>query len=99
MNQTPPSQPSYPISPQDSQQGRSKPSSYGDVERPPENPVFGVSLEELFARDGSAVPMVVYQCLQAVDLFGLDVEGIYRLSGNAKHIAKLQSIFNHGMVF
>lgn len=63
---------------------------------PPLRPVFGVSLEDLFNRDGSAVPMVVYQCLQAVDLFGLEVEGIYRLSGTASHITKLRSIFDNG---
>lgn len=67
------------------------------AELPPLRPVFGVSLEDLFKRDGSAVPMVVYQCLQAVDLFGLDMEGIYRLSGNAAHVAKLRSIFDHGI--
>jgi Rho GTPase-activating protein RGD1 len=46
---------------------------------PPLNPVFGIRLEELYTRDGTAVPMIVYQCIQAVELFGLDVEGIYRL--------------------
>jgi hypothetical protein len=66
------------------------------AELPPLRPVFGVSLEDLFNRDGSAVPMVVYQCLQAVDLFGLEVEGIYRLSGTASHITKLRSIFDNG---
>ena len=63
---------------------------------PPLRPVFGLSLEELLNRDGSAVPMVVYQCLQAVDLFGLEVEGIYRLSGTASHISKLRSMFDNG---
>ena len=66
------------------------------AEMPPLRPVFGVSLEDLFNRDGSAVPMVVYQCLQAVDLFGLEVEGIYRLSGTASHIGKLRTIFDNG---
>ncbi|MCJ1396274.1 hypothetical protein MMC18_009163 [Xylographa bjoerkii] len=65
------------------------------AEMPPLRPVFGVSLEDLFNRDGSAVPMVVYQCLQAVDLFGLEVEGIYRLSGTASHIGKLRSVFDN----
>jgi len=40
--------------------------------------VFGVNLDTLFKRDQSPVPLVVYQCIQAVDLFGLDIEGIYR---------------------
>jgi len=61
----------------------------------PSRPVFGVDLEELFARDQSAVPMVVSQCMQAVDLFGLDVEGIYRLSGTASHVNALRDAFNN----
>ena len=63
---------------------------------PPLRPVFGVSLEELFRRDGSAVPMIVYQCVQAVDLFGLDVEGIYRTSGSAPHITEMKALFDNG---
>ena len=63
---------------------------------PPSRPVFGVSLDDLLRRDGSAIPLVVYQCLQAVDLFGLDVEGIYRLSGSAAHVSKLRAIFDNG---
>lgn len=62
---------------------------------PPVRPVFGVDLETLFQRDGTAVPMVVYQCMQAVDLFGLDVEGIYRLSGTASHVQQLKAMFDN----
>ncbi|KAL4805478.1 hypothetical protein BDV18DRAFT_19854 [Aspergillus unguis] len=62
---------------------------------PPLKPVFGVSLDELYARDGTAVPMIVYQCFQAIELFGLDVEGIYRLSGSANHISHLKSLFDN----
>ncbi|RHZ70525.1 hypothetical protein CDV55_104767 [Aspergillus turcosus] len=62
---------------------------------PPLKPVFGVSLEDLYARDGTAVPMIVYQCLQAVELFGLDMEGIYRLSGSANHINHMKSLFDN----
>lgn len=63
---------------------------------PPLQPVFGVALEDLFKRDGTAVPMVVYQCMQAVDLFGLDVEGIYRISGTSAHVQQLKAVFDHG---
>lgn len=59
-------------------------------------PVFGVSLDDLLKRDGSAIPLVVYQCVQAVDLFGLEVEGIYRLSGSSAHVNKLKGIFDNG---
>ncbi|KAF4548483.1 RhoGAP domain-containing protein 2 [Elsinoe fawcettii] len=62
---------------------------------PPSRPVFGVDLEELFARDGSAVPLVVYTCMQAVESFGLSVEGIYRQNGTAQHIAQLKAQFDN----
>lgn len=58
-------------------------------------PVFGLSLEDMLKRDGSAIPLVVYQCIQAVDLYGLEVEGIYRLSGSSAHVSKLRSIFDN----
>lgn len=38
--------------------------------------------------------MVVHQCIQAVDLFGLGVEGIYRLSGSVPHVNKLKTLFD-----
>lgn len=57
-------------------------------------PVFGVHLGRLYERDGLAVPMVVYQCIQAVDLFGLGVEGIYRQSGSMNHINRLKAMFD-----
>lgn len=60
-------------------------------------PVFGVHLGRLYERDGLAVPMVVYQCIQAVDLFGLGVEGIYRQSGSMNHINRLKAMFDSGM--
>jgi hypothetical protein len=64
--------------------------------QPPVNPVFGITLEDLFHRDGSPVPMVVYQCIQAVDLFGLEVEGIYRIPGTSSHIQQMKALFDSG---
>jgi len=96
--QLPTPQPSTPLYPQSA---ASMPTtSHNDLSTadlpPPSRPVFGLSLDDLLRRDGSAIPLVVYQCLQAVDLFGLDVEGIYRLSGSATHVAKLRAIFDNG---
>ncbi|KAF2861468.1 putative Rho GTPase activator [Piedraia hortae CBS 480.64] len=65
------------------------------AERPPLRPVFGVSLNDLFARDQSAVPIVVIQCILAVDHFGLNVEGIYRLSGTSSHVTALRNTFDN----
>jgi hypothetical protein len=63
---------------------------------PPLRPVFGMSLDQLFDRDGSAVPMIVYQCILAVDTYGLDTEGIYRVSGNGAHVNRLKAMFDNG---
>ncbi|KAM5346856.1 hypothetical protein ACJ41O_009861 [Fusarium nematophilum] len=79
--------------------GRSPP-PYGAPSHPPpgasapSKPMFGLPLSRLYERDGLAVPMVVYQCIQAVDLFGLGVEGIYRQSGSMAHIQKLKNMFD-----
>lgn len=58
--------------------------------------VFGISLDRLYERDGLVVPMVVYQCVQAVDLFGLTLEGIYRQSGSVNSVNKLKTMFDAG---
>ncbi|RYP32772.1 hypothetical protein DL767_005020 [Monosporascus sp. MG133] len=68
----------------------SPPSTVG----PRNKQVFGIPLMRLYERDSLAVPMVVYQCIQAVDLYGLAVEGIYRLSGSATHVNKLKNLFD-----
>ena len=102
LNIAPHSQPSLPVHGPYTQLSVESPVLHNGgpgADLPPLRPVFGVNLEDLFNRDGSAVPMVVYQCLQAVDLFGLEVEGIYRLSGTASHITKLRSMFDNGMLY
>jgi len=58
--------------------------------------VFGVSLDHLLDRDGSAVPIIVYQCILAVDLYGLNVEGIYRIPGTKPHLVRIKNIFDNG---
>jgi hypothetical protein len=75
--------------------GMQPPGSRGNTYPPPAKPIFGVSLNELFIRDQSPVPLVVYQCIQAVELFGLDHEGIYRVSGNTNQVSQLKAKFNH----
>ncbi|MBE3045818.1 hypothetical protein IMZ48_25395 [Candidatus Bathyarchaeota archaeon] len=57
---------------------------------------FGISLQKLYERDNVVVPNVVYQCVQAVDLFGLNVEGIYRQSGSVNSVNKLKTMFDAG---
>lgn len=63
---------------------------------PPNRPVFGMHLDELFRRDGTAVPTIVFQCIQAVDMYGLNTQGIYRVSGSVPTVQQLKSEFDHG---
>nr|XP_033473009.1 rho GTPase-activating protein 15 [Epinephelus lanceolatus] len=54
--------------------------------------VFGCHLLTLCQREGTTVPKFVQTCLDAVDKRGLDVDGIYRVSGNLATIQKLRFI-------
>jgi len=63
---------------------------------PPLKPVFGMHLDELLRRDGTAVPAIVFQCIESVDMHGMTVEGIYRVSGSSPTVMQLKSEFDHG---
>lgn len=52
--------------------------------------VFGCQLESLCQREGDTVPSFVRLCVEAVDKKGLDVDGIYRVSGNLAVVQKLR---------
>uniref|UniRef100_A0A7N8X573 Rho GTPase activating protein 15 n=1 Tax=Mastacembelus armatus TaxID=205130 RepID=A0A7N8X573_9TELE len=54
--------------------------------------VFGCHLSTLCKREGTTVPKFVQICLDAVDKRGLEVDGIYRVSGNLATIQKLRFI-------
>lgn len=56
--------------------------------------VFGCHLLTLCEREGTTVPKFVRICLEAVDKRGLDVDGIYRVSGNLATIQKLRFIID-----
>ncbi|KAF3219120.1 hypothetical protein TWF106_007232 [Orbilia oligospora] len=72
-----------------------KPSSSVIPDRKPIKPVFGVPLEVLLQRDGNAVPIVVIQCMTAVELYGLNIEGIYRQAGATTSIQKIKALFDN----
>lgn len=92
------SQPDYPRGPAGQVAAQQSSGVLYNNSSPPVNPVFGVNLDQLFARDGSPVPLVVYQCIQAVDLYGLEVEGIYRIPGTSSHIQAMKALFDSGML-
>jgi hypothetical protein len=60
--------------------------------------MFHLSLAALYERDNNPVPLVVTQCIQAVELFGLNVEGIYRQSGSMNDIHYLRALFDKGQL-
>ncbi|KAJ8272480.1 hypothetical protein GJAV_G00089590 [Gymnothorax javanicus] len=57
--------------------------------------VFGCSLESLCQQESSTVPKFVKMCIDHVENHGLDVDGLYRVSGNLATIQKLRFAVNH----
>ncbi|XP_034549033.1 rho GTPase-activating protein 15 [Notolabrus celidotus] len=56
--------------------------------------VFGCPLSTLCQREGNSVPRFVQICVDAVEKRGLEVDGIYRVSGNLATIQKLRFIID-----
>nr|XP_019001532.1 GTPase activating protein [Kwoniella mangroviensis CBS 8507]OCF64993.1 GTPase activating protein [Kwoniella mangroviensis CBS 8507] len=52
---------------------------------------FGVDLDEQLNRDGVEVPKVVEKCAQAIEAYGLESMGIYRLSGTTSRVQALKN--------
>ncbi|KAH0626971.1 hypothetical protein JD844_002305 [Phrynosoma platyrhinos] len=57
--------------------------------------VFGCALQVLCDREKSTVPQFVKQCIAAVEKRGLDIDGLYRISGNLATIQKLRYKVDH----
>ncbi|XP_042541878.1 rho GTPase-activating protein 12 isoform X8 [Dipodomys spectabilis] len=57
--------------------------------------VFGSNLANLCQRENVTVPKFVKLCIEHVEEHGLDVDGIYRVSGNLAVIQKLRFAVNH----
>ncbi|XP_076866264.1 rho GTPase-activating protein 27 isoform X2 [Brachyhypopomus gauderio] len=54
--------------------------------------VFGCHLDTLCHRENTSVPRFVEKCIKVVERRGLNVDGIYRVSGNLAVIQKLRYI-------
>ncbi|NP_001080790.1 rho GTPase activating protein 12 S homeolog isoform X4 [Xenopus laevis] len=59
------------------------------------DPVFGSSLTSLCQRENTTVPNFVKMCIDHVEAHGLDVDGLYRVSGNLAVIQKLRFAVTH----
>ncbi|XP_073437796.1 rho GTPase-activating protein 12 isoform X6 [Dendrobates tinctorius] len=59
------------------------------------DPVFGSSLASLCQRENTTVPKFVKMCIDHIEQQGLDVDGLYRVSGNLAVIQKLRFAVTH----
>lgn len=59
--------------------------------------MFGTDLSEQVIREDRTVPQIVEQCINAVEMRGLDYEGIYRKSGGAGQMRMIQQAFEQGL--
>ncbi|KAM9459020.1 rho GTPase-activating protein 12-like isoform 5-T10 [Salvelinus alpinus] len=57
--------------------------------------VFGCSLSDLCQRENTSVPSFVTMCIDHVENSALNVDGLYRVSGNLAVIQKLRFAVNH----
>lgn len=57
-------------------------------------PSYGTPLDELLDYEEGTVPRIVYQCIRAIDNFGLEVEGIYRTNGNQLQVQEIKKMFD-----
>uniref|UniRef100_A0A668AC24 Rho GTPase activating protein 12 n=1 Tax=Myripristis murdjan TaxID=586833 RepID=A0A668AC24_9TELE len=57
--------------------------------------VFGCSLTSLCQRENTSVPNFVKMCIDYVENTGLNIDGLYRVSGNLAVIQKLRFAVNH----
>lgn len=57
---------------------------------------FGVDLGEQLLRDGAVVPKIVEKCTQAIEMYGLESVGVYRLSGTTSRVQALKAALDKG---
>ncbi|XP_076008040.1 rho GTPase-activating protein 15 isoform X2 [Genypterus blacodes] len=57
--------------------------------------VFGCALDTLCSQERTTVPRFVEKCIRAVETRGLDIDGLYRVSGNLAVIQKLRYKADH----
>ena len=63
---------------------------------PSDHQVSGIPLSEQ-QTTSAGIPIIIHKCLQFVETFGLEAQGIYRMSGNLAKIRKLILGFNQGL--
>jgi len=59
-------------------------------------PTFGVDLAEQMARDNVEIPSILEKCCAAIEKYGLNSQGIYRISGMARKVSLLKERLDKG---
>lgn len=59
-------------------------------------PTFGVDLADQMGRDNVDVPPIVEKCCQAIEKYGSQTQGIYRISGMTSKVANLRQRLDRG---
>jgi len=62
-------------------------------------PTFGVDLAEQMTRDNVEVPPIMQKCCEAIEKYGIQSQGIYRLSGTTSKVANLKLKLDRGRPF
>ncbi|KAJ7334121.1 Rho GTPase activation protein [Mycena albidolilacea] len=60
-------------------------------------PTFGVDLADQMTRDNVEVPLIMEKCCQAIEKYGIESQGIYRLSGTVTKVANLRQRLDKDM--
>lgn len=58
---------------------------------------FGVDLVEQMERDGVEVPKILVKCCEAIEKYGIDQQGIYRVNGTHVKVLKLKELMDRGI--
>ncbi|ORX89803.1 RhoGAP-domain-containing protein [Basidiobolus meristosporus CBS 931.73] len=56
--------------------------------------IFGVDLAYQLDRDHEPIPPILLKCAEAIERFGINSTGIYRISGTIIQIQKFRTLFN-----
>ena len=67
-----------------------------DKAAPQKKSYFGSELTDITTEDNQ-LPVFVVRCVEVIDKDGLDVEGIYRLSGKQDEVVELHCKFDNGV--
>ncbi|XP_058794157.1 ralA-binding protein 1 isoform X2 [Phymastichus coffea] len=63
-----------------------------------EEPIFGVSLnlavERSRCHDGTELPLVVRDCIDYLEEYGMSTEGLYKIPGNKSKVQHLKKLYN-----